>query len=79
MMYPFGVIGVEPQYITAGVVVELAGFRLSCTSTPTGIRETQAGGNRIQGPAPNCAPFRQKSPGDCTRPLLNQYISWGMC
>ena len=22
---------------------------------------------------PNRAPFRQKSPGDCTRPLLNQY------
>ena len=29
--------------------------------------------------APNRAPFRQKSPGDCTRPLLNQYVSWSMC
>jgi len=48
-MYPFGVIGVAPRYIPAGAVIELAGFRLSCTSTPTGIRETQAGGNRIQG------------------------------
>jgi len=27
---------------------------------------------------PNRAPFRQKSPGDCTWPLLNQYISWVM-
>jgi hypothetical protein len=90
-MYPFGVIGVAPRYIPAGAVIELAGFRLGCTSTPTGIRETQAGGNRIQGhssrggseseriPAgvsktypvvvPNRAPFRQKSPRDCTRPL----------
>ncbi len=41
-MYPFGIIGVAPRYIPAGAVVELAGFRLSCTSTPTGIRETQA-------------------------------------
>jgi len=48
-MHPFGVIGVAPRYIPAGAVIELAGFRLSCTSTPTGIRETQAGGNRIQG------------------------------
>ena len=48
-MYPFGVIGVAPRYIPAGAVIELAGFRLGCTSTPTGIRETQAGGNRIQG------------------------------
>ena len=31
-MYPFGVIGVAPRYIPAGAVVELAGFRLSCTS-----------------------------------------------
>ena len=48
-MYPFGVIGVAPRYIPAGAVIELAGIRLGCTSTPTGIRETQAGGNRIQG------------------------------
>ena len=48
-MYPFGVIGVVQRYIPAGAVIELAGFRLGCTSTPTGIRETQAGGNRIQG------------------------------
>jgi hypothetical protein len=48
-MYPFGVIGVAPRYIPAGAVVELAGFRLGCTSTPSGIRETQAGGNLIQG------------------------------
>ena len=48
-MYPFGVIGVALRYIPAGAVIELAGFRLGCTSTPTGIRETQAGGNRIQG------------------------------
>jgi hypothetical protein len=25
---------------------------------------------------PNRAPFRQKSPGDCTQPLLNQYQAW---
>jgi hypothetical protein len=36
-MYPFGIIGVAPRYIPAGAVVELAGFRLSCTSTPTGV------------------------------------------
>ena len=48
-MYPFGVIGVAPRYLPAGAVIELAGFRLGCTSTPTGIGETQAGGNRIQG------------------------------
>jgi len=48
-MYPFGVIGVASRYLPAGAVTELAGFRLGCTSTPTGIRETQAGGNRIQG------------------------------
>ena len=48
-MCPFGVIGVAPRYLPAGAVTELAGFRLGCTSTPTGIRETQAGGNRIQG------------------------------
>jgi hypothetical protein len=48
-MYPFGVIGVAPRYLPAGAVIELAGFRLGCTSTPTGIRETQAGGNRVQG------------------------------
>ena len=48
-MYPFGVIGVAPRYIPAGAVIELAGFRLGCTSTSTGIRETQAGGNQIQG------------------------------
>jgi len=28
---------------------------------------------------PNCAPFRQKSLEDCTRPRLNQCISWSMC
>ena len=39
-MYPFGVIWVAPRYIPAGAVVELAGFQVSCTSTPTGIRET---------------------------------------
>ncbi len=33
--------------------------------------EPQVGGNRILGHmAPNFAPFRQKSLGDCTRPLL---------
>ena len=48
-MYPFGVIGVASRYLPAGAVIELAEFRLGCTSTPTGIRETQAGGNRIQG------------------------------
>ena len=48
-MYPFGLIGVAPRYIPDGAVSELAGIRLSCTSTPTGIRKTQAGGNRIQG------------------------------
>ena len=36
-MYPFGVIGVASRYLPAGAVIELAGFRLGCTSTPTGI------------------------------------------
>ena len=36
-MYPFGIIGVAPRYIPAGAVIELAGIRLGCTSTPTGI------------------------------------------
>ena len=43
-MYPFGVIGVAPRYIPAGAVIELAGFRLGCTSTPTGISETHRQG-----------------------------------
>ena len=83
-MYPFGIIGVALRYIPAGAVVELAGFRPSCTSTPTGgyMRETQAGGIEFRityTMVPNYAPFRQKSLGDCTRPLLNQYVSWSMC
>ena len=69
MMYPFGVIGVEPRYIPAGVVVELAGFRLSCTSTPTGIRETQAGGNRIQGHLSRGGPELRTFPSKVTRGL----------
>ena len=32
-MYPFGIVGVAPRYIPARAVIELAGFRLSCTST----------------------------------------------
>jgi hypothetical protein len=36
-MYPFSIIGVAPRYIPAGAVIELAGIRLSCTSTPTVI------------------------------------------
>ena len=43
-MYPFGVIGVAPRYLPAGAVIELAGFRLGCTSTPTGISETHRQG-----------------------------------
>ena len=38
-MDPFGFIGVAPRYIPAGAVSELAGIRLSCTSTPTRIRK----------------------------------------
>jgi hypothetical protein len=44
--------------------------------------ETQAGGIEFGDTypvVPNYAPFRQKSLGDCTRPLLNQYVSWNMC
>ena len=65
-MYPFGVIGVAPRYIPAGAVVELAGFRLSCTSTPTGIRETQAGGNRIQGHLSRGGPESRTFPSKVT-------------
>ena len=38
-MDPFGFIGVAPRYIPAGAVseAELAGIRLSCTSTPTSV------------------------------------------
>ena len=38
-MYPFGLIGVAPQYIPAGAVSELAGIRLGCISPPTSIRK----------------------------------------
>ena len=46
------------------------------------MRETQAGGIEfgVTHPVvPNYAPFRQKSLGDCTRPFLNQYVSWSLC
>jgi hypothetical protein len=83
-MYPFGIIGVAPRFIPAGAVSELAGIRLSCTSTrPTSICRRNTEGEiefETRMPVvPNCAPFRPKSLGDCTRPLLNQYISWSMC
>jgi len=68
-MYPFGVIGVAPRYIPAGAVVELAGFRLSCTLTPTGIRETQAEGNRIQGHFSRGGPESRTFPSKVTRGL----------
>jgi hypothetical protein len=48
-MYPFGIIGVAPRYFPAGAVIELAGIRLSCTSTPTDIWKKHGGGNRIRG------------------------------
>ena len=69
-MYPFGLIGVAPRYIPAGAVIELAGIRLDAHRY---MEETQAGGIEFGGTypvAPNYAPFRQKSLGDCTRPLL---------
>ncbi len=81
-MYPFGIIGVAPRYIPAGAVSELAGVRLSCTSTPTSIRKKHRRGEsnpRALIPASDCAPPRQKSLGDCTRPRLNQYQSWIIC
>ncbi len=81
-MYPFGIIGVAPRYIPAGAVSELAGIRLSCTSTPTSIRKKHRRGEsnpRALIPASDCAPLRQKSLGDCTRPRLNQYQSWIIC
>ena len=64
-MYPFGfrVIGVAPRYIPVGAVIELAGIRLSSTSTPTGIRETQAGGNQIQGHLSSSGPDYQTDSG----------------
>ena len=65
----------------------MAGTRLSCTSTPTSIREKHRRGESDSGSlipwwsripsgfrvtypvmVPSRAPFRQKSPGDCTRP-----------
>jgi hypothetical protein len=66
-MYPFGVIGVASRYIPAGAVIELAGFRLSCTSAPTGIRETQAGGNRIQVTYPVVVASRERIQGHLSR------------
>ena len=68
-MYPFGVIGVAPRYIPAGAVIELAGFRLGCTSTPTDIRETQAGGNRIQGHLSRGGPESRTFPSKVIRGL----------
>ncbi len=81
-MDPFGFIGVASRYIPAGAVSELAGIRLSCTSTPTSIRKKHRRGESDSGSlipwwfriprgfgvtypvvVPNCAPFRQKSPG----------------
>ena len=97
-MYPFGLIGAALRYIPAGAVSELAGIKLSCTSTTTSIRkkhrrgESDSGslipwwsritsGFRVTYPVvvPNGEPFRQKSPGDCTQPLLNQYQTWMVC
>jgi hypothetical protein len=48
-MYPFGIIGVAPRYIPAGAVMELAGIRLSCTSTPTGIWKKHGRGESNSG------------------------------
>ena len=48
-MDPFGFIGVEPRYIPAGAVSELAGIRLSCTSTPTSIRKKHRRGESDSG------------------------------
>ena len=55
-MYPFGLIGVAPRYIPDCAVSELAGIRLSCTSTPTYTEETQAGGNLSVKSHPGIAP-----------------------
>ena len=46
------------------------------------MRETKGGEIefRVTYPVvPNYAPFRQKSLGDCTRHLLNHFISWSRC
>ena len=48
-MDPFGFIGVAPRYIPAGAVSELAGIRLSCTSTPTRIRKKHRRGESDSG------------------------------
>ena len=48
-MDPFGFIGVAPRYIPAGAVSELAGIRLSCTSTPTSIRRKHRRGESDSG------------------------------
>ena len=48
-MDPFGFIGVAPRYIPAGAVFELAGIRLSCTSTPTRIRKKHRRGESDSG------------------------------
>ena len=48
-MDPFGFIGVAPRYIPAGAVSELAGIRLSCTSTPTSIRKKHRRGESDSG------------------------------
>ena len=49
-MDPFGFIGVAQRYIPAGAVSELAGIRLSCTSTPTRIRKKHRRGESDSGP-----------------------------
>ena len=49
-MDPFGFIGVAPRYIPAGAVSELAGIRLSCTSTHKRIRKKHRRGESDSGP-----------------------------
>ena len=48
-MDPFGFIGVAPRCIPARAVSELAGIRLSCTSTPTSIQRKHRRGESDSG------------------------------
>jgi hypothetical protein len=60
-MYPFGVIGVAPRYIPAGAVIELAGIRLSCTSTPTDTWKKHRRGESNSGAVCKCREYRSQT------------------
>ena len=81
-MYPFGVIGVAPRYIPAGAVIELAGIRLSCTSTPTDTWKKHRRGESNSGaliPWPQITHLSVKShPGIAPGPSLTN-IYHGAC